>query len=139
MRAPFVMSTRSAVRVSKAAVGHIAQDVAIGQHAFISDAPVASGGDDLGPDPHDLIDAALASCTALTLHLYARRKGWALVDVIVRVGHDEHDGVYSMQRDIELIGTLSAEERTRLLEIAEKCPVRRTLNGTFRIVSQLVE
>ncbi len=133
------MTASHIVGVSKAAVGLIAQQVTIGPHAFLSDAPVASGGDDLGPDPHDLIDAALASCTALTLHLYARRKGWALVDAIVRVSHDEREGVYSMRRDIKLIGTLSADERARLLEIAEKCPVHRTLTGSFRIVSQLVE
>ena len=76
----------------------------------------------------------------MTLHLYARRKGWALVDARVEVSHQESQGAYSMRRDIQLSGSLSAEERARLLDIANKCPIHRTLSGAFKITaSQLVD
>jgi len=85
----------------------------------------------------ELLDAALAACTALTLTLYARHKGIELAALEVEVDHEEHDGVYRMRRDIHVTGELSAEQRTRMLEIANKCPVHRTLSGSFDIVSQL--
>jgi putative redox protein len=126
------------VRTTKAAAGAIAQQLRIGPHVLISDSPREIGGDDLGPDPHELLDAALASCTALTLHLYARRKGMLLSNVEVEVGHTEGDGVYRMRRDIRLTGDLAEQERNRLLEIANKCPVHRTLMGRFEIDTRLV-
>ena len=122
-----------AARTAKARVGTIAQQIEIGPHLVITDA----GRDDLGPDPHELLDAALAACTALTLTLYARHKGIELAALEVEVDHEEHDGVYRMRRDIHVTGKLSAEQRTRMLEIANKCPVHRTLSGSFDIVSQL--
>jgi putative redox protein len=125
-------------RVVKAAAGAIAQEIKIGPHTLVSDAPFEAGGDDLGPDPHELLDAALASCTALTLLLYAKRKSWSLDHVDVEVGHEESDGVYRMRRDIRLTGDLSQDARARLLEIANKCPVHRTLSGTITIASQIV-
>lgn len=127
------------VRTSKAQFGSIAHQLAIGTHVILSDAAVAAGGDDLGPDPHELLDAALASCTALTLMLYARRKGWRLDSVEAVVSHDEADGVYRMRRDIRLVGDLAFEQRGRLLEIANKCPVHRTLSGRFEITGALID
>jgi putative redox protein len=126
-------------RTARAAVGSIAHEIRIGAHGLLSDAATAAGGDDLGPDPHELLDAALASCTALTLMLYARRKGWHLEGVEAEVSHQEADGVYHMRRDIHLVGVLAPEERERLLEIANKCPVSRTLAGRFEIISALVD
>ncbi len=125
------------VRTAKARVGTTAQQVEIGPHVFITDAGRDEGGEDLGPDPHELLDAALASCTALTLTLYARRKGIELAELEVEVDHEEHDGVYRMRRDIRVSGVISEEQRKRMLEIANKCPVHRTLSGTFEIVSQI--
>lgn len=126
------------VRTTKAAAGAIAQQLQIGPHTLISDAAREIGGDDLGPDPHELLDAALASCTALTVNLYARRKGMRLANVEVEVDHAEVDGVYRMRRDIRLTGELAEDERNRLLEIANKCPVHRTLSGRFEISTKLV-
>jgi putative redox protein len=128
-----------AVRTTKAATGAVAVQLAIGQHFLIADTSPDNGGDDLGPDPHELLDAALASCTALTLTLYARRKGMKLASTEVEVDHDESDGVYRMRREVRLVGELSAGERTRLLEIANRCPVHRTLSGRFEITSRLVD
>jgi putative redox protein len=126
-----------AVRTSRAGVGTIAQQLEIGPHLLIADSGRDAGGEDLGPDPHELLDASLAACTALTLTLYARRKGIELTALQVEVDHEEHDGVYRMRRDIHVAGDLSAEQRTRMLEIANKCPVHRTLSGRFEIVSQI--
>jgi putative redox protein len=128
-----------AIHTSKAAAGAIAVQLAIGPHVLIADTFPDIGGDDLGPDPHELLDAALASCTALTLTLYARRKGMKLVSIEVEVDHDESDGVYRMRRDVRLAGELSPDERARLLDIANRCPVHRTLSGRFEITSRLVD
>ncbi len=127
------------VRTTKAPAGAVAVQVAIGQHVLLADTSPANGGDDLGPDPHEFLDAALASCTALTLSLYARRKGMSLASVEVEVDHEESDGVYRMRRVVHLAGELSADERARLLEIAGRCPVHRTLSGRFEITSRLAE
>jgi putative redox protein len=127
------------VRTTKAATGAVAVQLAIGQHVLIADTSPDNGGDDLGPDPHELLDAALASCTALTLTLYARRKGMKLASIEVEVDHDESDGVCRMRREVRLVGELSADERTRLLEIANRCPVHRTLSGRFEITSRLTD
>ena len=127
------------VRATKAAAGKIAQQLEIGAHRLMADTAVEIGGDDLGPDPHELLDAALAACTALTLRLYAARKGMKLSDMDVLVDHDEHDGIYRIRREIRLRGELSVAERERLLEIANKCPVHRTLSGQFAIESKLVD
>ena len=126
------------VRTARAEVGSIAHELRIGPHALLSDEAKPSGGEDLGPNPHELLDAALASCTALTLMLYARRKGWGLEGVEAEVSHEKADGVYRMRRDIRLVGALAPAERERLLEIANKCPVHRTLSGRFEITSALI-
>jgi putative redox protein len=127
------------IHTTKAATGVIAAQLAIGPHRLIGDTARESGGDDLGPDPHELLDAALASCTALTLTLYAKRKQMRLASVEVEIDHEESDGVYRMRRQVKLAGELSADERARLLEIANRCPVHRTLSGRFEIASRLVD
>ena len=111
--------------------------IQIGKHQLLTDAPEALGGDDSGPEPHDLLAAALAACTSLTVTMYARRKGMALEDVKVAIDHGQHDGAYELRRHIELVGALSQEERERLLDIANKCPVHKTLSGTIRIQTEL--
>jgi putative redox protein len=133
------MTKLRTIRTTKAATGTIAVQLAIGQHVLLADTSPTNGGDDLGPDPHELLDAALASCTALTLTLYARRKGMQLAKVEVEVDHEESNGVYRMRRIVHLAGELSAEERARLLEIAGRCPVHRSLTGRVEITSRLEE
>jgi len=98
--------------------------------AFIVDEPVSAGGLGTGPNPYDLLSAALGSCTALTIRLYAERKGWPLRHVEVSVRH--HRASLSARdlfdRVIELDGDLDADQRARLLAIAERCPVHQTLD-----------
>lgn len=120
-------------------------------HTFTADEPVAQGGDDLGPSPYELLLAALGSCTAMTLELYARRKGWPLEEVTIRLVFDRvHEPdcaaceqptsrIDRITREITLSGPLDVSQRQRLLEIAAKCPVHRTMMGTPKIVDALVE
>lgn len=113
--------------------GKLQQVIAIGSHRLLSDAPQAYGGEDTGPEPHDLLAAALAACTTLTVTMYARRKGMALEDVRVRITHGPTDGGYGFQRHIAYLGALGPEDRQRLTDIANKCPVHKTLSGSIRI------
>jgi putative redox protein len=133
------MAKSRTIHTTNAAAGAVATRLAIGPHYLIADTSTENGGGDLGPEPHELLDAALAACTAVTLNLYAKHKGMRLANVEVSIDHDESDGVYRMRRDVKLIGELSADERTRLLDIANRCPVHRTLSGRFEITSRLVD
>lgn len=125
------------IRVHKAAVGRIAQSVEVDGHMLLVDGSLAETGDDLAPNPHALLDAALGACTALTLKLYAERKGWPLENADVRVRHEEGPGFYRLFREVTLRGALSDEQRERLLEIANKCPIHRALTGDISIATTL--
>jgi uncharacterized OsmC-like protein/alpha/beta superfamily hydrolase len=113
----------------------------VGGHQLQADEPIAVGGSDAGPAPFDLFSAALAACTSMTLQLYARRKGWPLEQAITRVSHERVTGAAPegradvFTRELELRGPLDEEQRTRLLEIAEKCPVHRTLTSGSDVTS----
>ena len=121
------------------------QEVTAGSHHFKSDEPVSDGGTDTGPGPYDLLLAALGSCTSMTVALYARRKGWALDSVTVHLRHEKihaedcaecetRAGLLDrIEREIRFSGSLDAEQRSKLLEIAEKCPVHRTLKSEIDI------
>ncbi|MFN7972344.1 MAG: OsmC family protein [Acidobacteriota bacterium] len=117
--------------------GKFRQSVTIGHHRLAADESVEAGGDGAGPSPHDFVLAGLGACTSMTVKLYADRKGWPLRTVEVRVTAAREGDVYAIKRSIRLDGDLDEEQRARLLEIAGKCPVHKTLTGEIRIDSTL--
>lgn len=128
-----------------------AQEIAIGQHRLAADEPLSVGGTDTGPNPYDLLLAALGSCTSMTVAMYARRKGWPLESVTVRLSHSKVHAadcadcetkvglLDHVHRDVEFSGPLNDEQRARLLDIATKCPVHRTLESEIAIETHLSE
>ena len=125
------------IQLEKSNHGKLAFTVKVGRNAFTADVSEALGGDDLGPDPHDLLDASLGACTALTVMMVARRKQMPLDDIRVSITHVEAGGVYSLHRAIEFIGALSAEQREYLLGIASKCPIHKAMQGRFEVTTVL--
>jgi len=116
--------------------GPLQQVIEIGAHRILTDVGPASGGEDSGPAPHDLLAAALAACTSLTVNLYAKRKGYALDEVRVGIRHGQEGDAYALHRTIDYLGALSDDEKTRLTEIANKCPVHKTLSGRIAITTE---
>src|ERR671910_2021912 len=121
------------------------QEIVVGPHQVTADEPKDMGGDDEGPTPYDLLLAALGSCTSITVTMYAQNKTWPLQDVTVRLQHStihatdcaecetKEGKIDRIELDIELAGPLSSEQRSKLLEIAKKCPVHRTLTSETNI------
>jgi len=121
------------------AKGHkFTQDIAVGDLRLLSDEPKDVGGEALGPTPHQLVLAGLGACTSMTLRMYAERKGWPLTSVRVELSGKHEGGTYRIARRIDLEGPLDDEQRARLLEIADKCPVHKTLVGEIAIATELV-
>lgn len=119
-----------------AAAGRTDCDVSFANGQFPVDIDASAGGG-AHPSPHQILDAALAACTALTIELYAKRKGMALDRVTVEVSHQTVAGVYAMQRRIRAEGALSDAERASLHRIAELCPIHKTLLGEITIETAL--
>jgi putative redox protein len=114
------------------------QSITVGSHHLISDVDASKGGSDSGPSPHEYLAAALATCTGMTLKMYASRKSWGLENAIVTVNISRTDEVERFAREITLVGNLDAEQTARLLDIADKCPVHKALMGTIAIDTRLV-
>ena len=121
----------------------------LGGHTLISDEPIEAGGTDEGATPYDLVLAALGACTAMTLRMYADRKKWPLEGVVVHLHHSRSHAadeqhcenrparLDQIERTLEISGPLTHEQRVKLAEIAERCPVHRTLDAGVRITTRL--
>jgi putative redox protein len=139
------------VVVSSTGNGAFEQMLLNGRHTLLADEPKAVGGNDVGPGPYEFLLMSLGSCTSMTLHLYAARKQWPLEQVVVRLRHskvyaEDCEGCESnakaivdrIDRAIEVIGALDPEQRSRLLQIANLCPVHRTLSSKIDIKTTAV-
>jgi putative redox protein len=137
------------VRVSEAGPDGFLQDISAGpRHHLLADEPASVGGTDLGPTPYGLVAAGLGACTAMTLRLYARKKGLKLAHVAVEVTHGKEHAADAgtgearidvFRRVVRIMGELTADERARLMEIADRCPVHRTLETGARIETVAAE
>lgn len=128
-------------------------DIQAGRHGFVADEPEEFGGFDFGPDPYELLNSALGACTAMTLQMYAKRKGWDLQDIKIHLSHAKTTHYYDdiqnidaktskidrFERVIELIGDLSPKQRQILREVASKCPIHRTLASPQIFATKLLE
>ena len=126
------------------------QSVQIGSHQITPDEPVSYGGTDKGPSPYDLILAALGSCTSMTIGLYARKRGWPVDKITVSLWHTKihaHDcddcetkegRIDRIEMEIHLDGPLTDEQRAKLMEVANKCPVHQTLTSEINIKARAV-
>jgi len=133
----------SGVVVAENGQGRYQQAVLIGQHRLIADEPVSVGGADAGPAPFDFLMSGLGACTSMTLRMYAERKGLPLTRISVALRHDkiDVDGIPRdrITREITLEGDLLPEQRRRLLEIANRCPVHRALSHSMMLDCALTE
>lgn len=123
----------------------------LGDHYFIADEPKSFGGKNFGPTPYQYLSAALATCTAMTIQMYARRKKWEVLNVTVHINHnkeyaldcenceDPSAKIDTLTRAITLEGPLSDEQKKRLLEIADRCPVHRTMQSKIQIITSLTK
>ena len=108
-----------------------------GRHEFSADEPKEAGGTDTAPAPDELLEASLASCTAITLRMYADRKQWPVAAIEVTVALQRDNDKSTFTRSISVNGDITQEQRDRLLEIAKACPVSKTLQGEIEISSSI--
>jgi uncharacterized OsmC-like protein len=143
------MSTQSSNKAAEIVVRGDAhsfkQAIVAGKHRLVADEPVSAGGGDAGPDPYDYLLASLGVCTSMTVGLYARRKQFPLENITVSLRHsriyaedceecETKEGMLDrIDVEIELTGSLTAEQHAKLMEIAAKCPVHRTLTSEINI------
>lgn len=106
-----------------------------GRHEFFADEPLSANGTDTAPAPDELLEASLASCTAITLRMYANRKQWLVESIEVKVKLERVDGRTVFTKSIHLTGNIDEAQKQRMLQIAEACPVSKTLLGNIDIQS----
>jgi putative redox protein len=120
------------VRATSRRVGEkLEQQIAVREHRLTADEPTDQGGEDAGPSPQELLAASLASCTAVTMEMYAERKGWDVGEVVVDVDYEpaQRGSPTRFVMDVQLPKELPEDQRERLMQIAAKCPVHRALEG----------
>jgi putative redox protein len=117
--------------ISRRVDGRLEQEVRVRDHNVTADEPEDRGGDDNGPSPEELLAASLASCSAITMEMYADRKGWDIGDLEVHVDYEpaQRGSPTRFTMEVRLAKELPEEQRERLMQIAAKCPVHRTLEG----------
>ncbi len=147
---PELTAAEDTVVVGETGDGKFAQVISVGgKHTLLADEPVTYGGTDTGPAPYDLLLAGLGACTTMTMRMYAERKGLALERALVTLKHGkvhaddcahcetESGKIDRIEREVELLGPLSEDDRQKLLEIADKCPVHRTMHSEVWVETKL--
>lgn len=137
--------------ITARSAGNLKVEITNDRHVFVADEP-SPVGDDVGPSPYDLLLGALGACTVMTLHMYARRKGWALYSVETRLStrkvhaadfetceDDPNARIDLIERELVLHGELDGEQRARLAEIADRCPVHRSLTGEIVVETRIAD
>lgn len=124
---------------ARATIGTVRYAVSVeaGKHNLISDEPTKAGGQDAGPAPYDLLLASLGACTAITLRMYADRKQWVFDTLRVELSYGKVGETATIRRSIAVQGSLTAEQRARMAEIAERTPVTLTLKAGVQIVTEM--
>lgn len=145
------VSTKSDVMASLDGDAGYTTKMKVGNHYMLADEPKVLGGNDFGPNPYDLVSAGLSACTAITVQMYVRRKGWDLKNIEVHTSYskqhafdcehcdDDSAKIDTFSRVIKLEGELDEKQKQRILLIADKCPVHRTLHSETQIVTKLIE
>ncbi|MCL6272943.1 bifunctional alpha/beta hydrolase/OsmC family protein [Muricauda sp. 2012CJ35-5] len=123
----------------------------VGNHYMVADEPTSFGGNDFGPSPYELVSAGLSACTVMTIQMYARRKGWPVDNVEVHTSYSKSHAedcedcenpsakIDTFRREIKLQGDLDDNQKARIMQIADKCPVHKTLHSETQVISKLVE
>lgn len=144
-------STKHQVVASLDAEDGFTTQMKVGNHYMIADEPTKVGGKDFGPSPYELVSAGLSACTAMTIQMYAKRKGWPIANVEVHTSYSrthavdcedcesEMAKIDTFHREIQLTATLNEKQRKRILEIADKCPVHKTLHSETQVITELVD
>lgn len=119
------------IKLQKDTVGVYRQRISVDTHELFADVDISIGGEDSAPDPHALLDSSLAACTAITLSMYAKRRGMPLDSINIDIERDsskEKSGEYNLALNIHFVGNLSEEQKQQLLGIVEKCPIHKLLS-----------
>lgn len=145
------LKTKSHVVASLDTEDKFTTQMKVGNHYMLADEPESYGGNDFGPSPYELVSAGLSACTAMTVQMYTKRKGWPLENIEVHTSYDkkhaedcedcEKDSakIDTFEREIRLTGGLDEKQKARILEIADKCPVHKTLHSETQVITKLVE
>ena len=112
-------------------------EIKVGNHTIVADEPTDVGGGDTGASPHDFLLVALGACTSITCRMYAERKGWPLTGIRVHLEQEANGNEHSIRRVVDFEGPLDEEQRARLLDIANKCPVHKTLTHPIQVATEL--
>ena len=145
------LRSKSKVAASLNATDRFTTQLKLGDHSFIADEPIAFGGNNFGPSPYEFLSAGLAACTVMTIQMYARRKKWDVGNVTCHINYakdhavdcehceDNSAKIDTFTREIQLEGNLPEEQKKRLMEIADKCPVHKTLHNETQVITKLIE
>ncbi|SRX75034.1 bifunctional alpha/beta hydrolase/OsmC family protein [Aequorivita antarctica] len=148
---PKEIKSKSKVAASLNSDDKFSTNLKLGDHYFIADEPTEFGGNNFGPSPYEFLSGGLAACTVMTIQMYAKRKKWEVENVICHINyskdhavdciHCEEDStkIDTFTREIKIMGILSEEQKKRLLQIADKCPVHKTLHSKTQVITKLVD